>query len=117
MTDAVNVMLHCLTSRTRVCVRKGTEFVRQVLSGLILECIGIDRINGQTVCFEQLLQGQQRILEMVAGGESLRQSLQAIAAFSEECLPEMLASILYYDPYEERLRDRKSTRLNSSHRT
>lgn len=53
---------------------------------------------------EQLLQGQQRILEMVAGGESLQSSLQAIAAFSEACLPEMLASILYYDPYEKRLR-------------
>ncbi|MFZ9851091.1 MAG: bifunctional diguanylate cyclase/phosphodiesterase [Vulcanococcus sp.] len=53
---------------------------------------------------EQLLQGQQRILEMVAGGENLQRSLQAIAAFSEACLPEMLASILYYDPYEQRLR-------------
>ncbi|MEB3201010.1 MAG: GGDEF domain-containing protein [Synechococcaceae cyanobacterium] len=53
---------------------------------------------------EQLLQGQQRILEMVAGGESLANSLQAIAEFSEICLPEMLASILYYDPIEQRLR-------------
>ena len=53
---------------------------------------------------QQLLQGQQRILEMVAGGESLERSLQAIAGFSEACLPEMLASILYYDPYEKRLR-------------
>ena len=53
---------------------------------------------------EQLLQGQQRILEMVAGGESLPASLQAIARFSEACLPEMLASILYYDPQEQRLR-------------
>lgn len=44
---------------------------------------------------EQLLQGQQEILEMVAGGESLQSSLQAIAQFSETCLPEMLASILY----------------------
>jgi len=53
---------------------------------------------------EQLLQGQQHILEMVAGGESLHTSLQAIAQFSETCLPEMLASILYYDPHEQRLR-------------
>ena len=53
---------------------------------------------------EQLLQGQQRILEMVAGGETLASSLQAIAEFSEICLPEMLASILYYDPVEQRLR-------------
>ncbi|MFM7634775.1 MAG: EAL domain-containing protein [Cyanobacteriota bacterium] len=53
---------------------------------------------------EQLLKGQQRILEMVAGGESLASSLEAIAEFSEICLPEMLASILYYDPTEQRLR-------------
>ena len=53
---------------------------------------------------EQLLQGQQHILEMVAGGESLQRCLRAIATFSEQCLPEMLASILYYDPYEQLLR-------------
>jgi len=52
----------------------------------------------------QLLQGQQRTLEMVARGESLQSCLKVIADFSEECLPEMLASILYYDPQEERLR-------------
>ena len=52
---------------------------------------------------EQLLQGQQHILEMVAGGESLQRCLRAIATFSEQCLPEMLASILYYDPYEQLL--------------
>ena len=52
----------------------------------------------------QLLQGQQRALEMVARGETLQSCLRTIASFSEECLPEMLASILYYDPQEEKLR-------------
>jgi diguanylate cyclase (GGDEF)-like protein len=40
----------------------------------------------------------------VAGGENLQRSLQAIATFSEACLPEILASILYDDPDEKRLR-------------
>lgn len=76
--------------------------------GLISEASGHRRPEEQNgrhgLSPEQLLQGQQRILEMVAGGENLQRSLQAIATFSEACLPEMLASILYYDPYEKRLR-------------
>lgn len=40
----------------------------------------------------------------MAGGENLQRSLQAIATFSEACLPEILASILYDDPDEKRLR-------------
>jgi len=70
--------------------------------GLISEASGHRRPEEQNgrhgLSPEQLLQGQQRILEMVAGGENLQRSLQAIATFSEACLPEMLASILYYDP-------------------
>jgi len=53
---------------------------------------------------EQLLQGQQVVLEMVASGKPLDQSLRAIAEFSESCLPEMLASILYYNPADRCLR-------------
>lgn len=53
---------------------------------------------------EQLLRGQQAVLEMVAGAKPLDQSLRAIAEFSESCLPEMLASILYYNPADRCLR-------------
>ena len=53
---------------------------------------------------ERLLQGQQVVLEMVASGKPLDQSLRAIAEFSESCLPEMLASILYYNPADRCLR-------------
>jgi len=53
---------------------------------------------------ERLLQGQQAVLEMVASGKPLDQSLRAIAEFSESCLPEMLASILYYNPADRCLR-------------
>jgi len=53
---------------------------------------------------ERLLQGQQAVLEMVASGKPLDLSLRAIAEFSESCLPEMLASILYYNPADRCLR-------------
>ncbi|MEI6615353.1 MAG: GGDEF domain-containing protein, partial [Cyanobium sp. ELA507] len=53
---------------------------------------------------ETLLEGQQAVLEMVASGRALNQSLRAIAEFSERCLPEMMASILYYDPVDRCLR-------------
>ena len=53
---------------------------------------------------ERLLQGQQAVLEMVASGKPLDQSLRAIAEFSESCLPEMLASILYFNPTDRCLR-------------
>jgi diguanylate cyclase (GGDEF)-like protein len=50
---------------------------------------------------ERLLRGQQRILEMVASGQPLRSSLRHIAQFAEACVPDMFASILYYDPYRQ----------------
>ncbi|MFM9102019.1 MAG: diguanylate cyclase, partial [Cyanobium sp.] len=60
--------------------------------------------SGHRLPPEQLLQGQQAVLEMVASGKPLEQSLRAIAEFSERCLPEMLASILYYNPTDRCLR-------------
>lgn len=45
-----------------------------------------------------LLEGQQHVLELVAGGAPLVQTLTAIAQFSEAVIPGMLASILIYDP-------------------
>ena len=53
---------------------------------------------------ERLLRGQQAVLEMVASGRPLDQSLRAIAEFSESCLPEMMACILYYNPIDRCLR-------------
>jgi hypothetical protein len=53
---------------------------------------------------ERLLRGQQAVLEMVASGRPLDQSLRANAEFSESCLPEMMACILYYNPIDRCLR-------------
>jgi diguanylate cyclase (GGDEF)-like protein len=53
---------------------------------------------------ERMLRGQQAVLEMVASGKPLDQSLRAIAEFSESCLPEMMACILYYNPIDRCLR-------------
>ena len=50
---------------------------------------------------ERLLQGQQQVLEMIATGQPLRKSLRRIAEFAEACVPDMFASILYYDPYRQ----------------
>jgi hypothetical protein len=53
---------------------------------------------------ERLLRGQQAVLEMVAIGRPLDQSLRANAEFSESCLPEMMAFILYYNLIDRCLR-------------
>jgi len=50
---------------------------------------------------ERLLQGQQQVLEMIATGQPLRKSVRRIAEFAEACVPDMFASILYYDPYRQ----------------
>ena len=53
---------------------------------------------------EHLLAGQQRVLEMVAAGRPLAETLTAIAEFSEEAIPSMMASILIFDPESQSLR-------------
>ena len=50
-----------------------------------------------------LLQGQQGILERVAQGKPLKGTLEAIACLAETCIPKARVSILYYDPYDDRL--------------
>lgn len=47
---------------------------------------------------DALLAGQQRVLELMARGAPLQETLTAIARFSEETIPSMLASVLTYNP-------------------
>ncbi len=50
-----------------------------------------------------LLQGQQQILERVAQGKPLRETLEAIAGLAETSMSHAQVSILYYDPFDNRL--------------
>jgi diguanylate cyclase (GGDEF)-like protein len=61
-----------------------------------------------------LLEGQQHVLELVAGGAPLVQTLTAIAQFSEAVIPGMLASILIHDPEQDALRKGGFGRLPAS---
>ena len=45
-----------------------------------------------------LLAGQPRRLELVARGATVHETLSALARFGEETLPEMMASVLLFDP-------------------
>jgi diguanylate cyclase (GGDEF)-like protein len=47
---------------------------------------------------DALLAGQQRVLDLMARGAPLHDTLNAIARFSEETIPSMLASVLTYNP-------------------
>lgn len=51
-----------------------------------------------------LLAGQQRLLELVARGATVYETLSAIALFGEETLPEMMASVLIFDAESQSLR-------------
>ena len=53
---------------------------------------------------ESMLLGQQEVLELMAKGAPLSETLGAIARFAERHIPGMQASILYFDPNEEKLR-------------
>ncbi len=53
---------------------------------------------------EAMLIGQREVLELIAKGAPLRETLSAIAAFAERHIPGMKASILYYDPAIKKLR-------------
>ena len=53
---------------------------------------------------EHLLAGQQRVLEMVAAGRPLAETLTAIAEFGERAIPSMMASVLVFDPESQSLR-------------
>jgi diguanylate cyclase (GGDEF)-like protein len=63
---------------------------------------------------DNLLAGQQRVLELMARGAPLRETLTAIARFSEEVIPSMLASVLTYDPETGSLRKGGYGRLPDS---
>jgi len=53
---------------------------------------------------DQLLTGQQRVLEMIAQSEPLRATLTEIAQFSELAIPSMMASLLIYESETDSLR-------------
>lgn len=63
---------------------------------------------------EALLRGQQEVLELIARNAPLADSLNAIARFAERSIPELMASILYYDPKAQRLRAGGYARLPPS---
>lgn len=72
----------------------------------LLRCTGLSA--------DQLLLGQQRVIELLGRGASLRETLTAIARFSEEAIPTMLASVLVYDPLTNSLRKGGYGRLPDS---
>jgi diguanylate cyclase (GGDEF)-like protein len=53
---------------------------------------------------ELLLAAQQSVLDMVARGAPLQRTLSAIARFSEEAIPTMMASVLVFEPESGELR-------------
>lgn len=63
---------------------------------------------------EVVLAGQQRILDLLAAGAQLPDSLNAIARFSEQAFPSMLASVLVYDSVHDVLRRGGSCSLPES---
>ena len=63
---------------------------------------------------DHLLQGQQRVLELVASGAPLRETLTAIAKFSEDTIPHMMAYVLILDPETQSLRKGGYGRLPES---
>jgi diguanylate cyclase (GGDEF)-like protein len=72
----------------------------------------LSRLTGLSA--DKLLAGQQRVLELLARGASLQETLTAIARFSEEAIPTMLASVLVYDPLTNSLRKGGYGRLPDS---
>lgn len=63
---------------------------------------------------DHLLRGQQRVLELVASGAPLAETLTAIARFSEEAIPTMMASVLVFDTETQSLRKGGYGRLPAS---
>jgi diguanylate cyclase (GGDEF)-like protein len=53
---------------------------------------------------EQALKAQQEVLDLVARGASIHESLTAIARYAERTIPTMLASVLIFDPVAGNLR-------------
>lgn len=71
-------------------------------------------LKGRLISPEALLQGQQRVLELVARNASLKETLSEIARLAEEAFPDMSASILYFDPASQVLRAGGYGRLPNS---
>jgi diguanylate cyclase (GGDEF)-like protein len=58
----------------------------------------------QALSPEGILSAQQQVLDLVAGGAPIRDTLDAIARFSEAYIPTMMASMLIFDPETQTLR-------------
>lgn len=60
--------------------------------------------TGSDISAEDMLLGQKVVLEHIAKGSPLQETLGAISLFAEKHIPGMKASILYFDPNEQKLR-------------
>ena len=65
---------------------------------------------------ESLISGQKQILEMIAGGQPLAQTLNSLLEFIESQAPEILCSILLVDETGQRLRVQAAPRLPADYR-
>jgi diguanylate cyclase (GGDEF)-like protein len=74
----------------------------------------LESLKGRLLSPEALLQGQQRVLELVARNASLKETLSEIARLAEQAFPDMSASILYFDPVSQVLRAGGYGRLPNS---
>ncbi len=70
--------------------------------------------TNSVISAEAMLSGQQEVLELIAKGAPLQETLSAIARFAEQHIPGMRASILYFDPNEQKLRRGGYGKLPSS---
>lgn len=76
--------------------------------------MSLDSLKGRLISPETLLKGQQRVLELVARNASVKETLSEIARLAEEAFPDMMASILYFDPKANVLRAGGYGRLPTS---
>ena len=68
----------------------------------------------QTAKSWKVLEAQKKILELVARGAPPTESLTAIARFSEETIPSMMASVLVFEDSSQSLRKGGYGRLPST---
>ena len=74
----------------------------------------IAQATDSVISAEAMLLGQQEVLELIAKAAPLHDTLSAIARFAEQHIPGMKASILYFDPNEQKLRRGGYGKLPSS---
>ena len=80
---------------------------------MLVDAKELQTIDGN-ISAESMLLGQQEVLELMAKGAPLHETLGAIARFAERHIPGMQASILYFDPNDQKLRRGGYGKLPSS---